>query len=207
MAAGRFRDAARDLMRDAALDVAAEEVVDHGWDGLQMRAVATRVGVSRQTLYNAFGDKHGLAAALIQRLLDRFLARIDAAAAGASTLRGRWEAVVRSALETADDEPLLAAVLAGTSSDEFLPLLTSDGGPVITRARDHVVATVARFHPELDRGELTATAETVTRLTISHMVLPLHPAGEVAAHVAGLVAPDGHPRVPSGGVPQVVRAR
>jgi AcrR family transcriptional regulator len=183
-----YRDSARRLMRDAALDVAAEEVLAHGWDGLQMRAVATRIGVSRQTLYNAFGDKHGLAHALIMRLLDRFLDGIDTAIAAQSTVRDRWEATVRFALERAVDEPLLPAVLTGTSSDEFLPLLTSDGGPVIARARDHVAATMAAHHPELDRQVLAQTAETVTRLTISHIVLPLHPPQEVAAHLADLVA-------------------
>jgi AcrR family transcriptional regulator len=183
-----YRDSARQLMRDAALDVAAEEVVAHGWDGLQMRAVATRIGVSRQTLYNAFGDKHGLAHALIMRLLDRFLEGIDAAIAQRDSLHDQWEATVRYALEAAVDEPLLPAVLTGTSSDEFLPLLTSDGGPVITRARDHVAATMAAHHPELDRQVLTEVAETVTRLTISHIVLPLRPPQEVAAHLADLVA-------------------
>jgi AcrR family transcriptional regulator len=182
----RFRDSARALMRDAVLDAAADEVIAHGWDGLQVRAVATVVGVSRQTIYNAFGDKHGLAAALIQRLLGRFLEGIDAAIAGGTTLRDQWAATVRHALETAATEPLLRAVLTGTSTDEFLPLLTSDGGPVITRARDHVAATFARHHPELEPEALTATAETVTRLTISHIVLPLHPPEEVAAHVAEL---------------------
>ncbi len=185
-----YRDSARRLMRDAALDVAAEEVLAHGWDGLQMRAVATRIGVSRQTLYNAFGDKHGLADALIMRLLDAFLDGIDAAIARESTLRDRWEATVRFVLETAVDEPLLRAVLTGTSSDEFLPLLTSDGGPLVTRARDHVAATMAAHHPELDRTSLTRTAESVTRLVISHIVLPLHPPGEVAPHLADLAVAD-----------------
>ena len=173
-------------MREAVLDIAAEEVVAHGWDGLQVRAVATRAGVSRQTIYNAFGDKHGMAEALVLRLLDRFLDGIDTAIAGRSTLREQWEATVRYALEAAAAEPLLAAVLTGTSSDEFLPLLTSDGGPTITRARERLVATLGGHHPDLDPRALAATAETVTRLTISHIVLPLHPPERVAAHVADL---------------------
>ena len=186
--AKRIRDSARDLMRDTVLDVAAAEVVAHGWDGLQVRAVATRAGVSRQTVYNAFGDKHGLAEALILRLLDRFLDGIDAAVAAHGSLRDQWEAAVRHALEAARTEPLLGAVLTGTSSDEFLPLLTSDGGPVITRARDRLVATLGGHHPDVDPRVLAPVAETVTRLTVSHIVLPLHPPERVAAHVADLAA-------------------
>jgi AcrR family transcriptional regulator len=194
--ARRYRDSARQLMRDAVLDIAAEEVVAHGWDGLQVRAVAGRAGVSRQTVYNAFGDKHGMAEALILRLLDRFLEGIDAAVAAEVTLRGQWEAAVRHALETAATEPLLTAVLTGTSSDEFLPLLTSDGGPVIVRARERLVATLGDLHPELDPRVLSATAETVTRVTISHIVLPLHPPERVAAHLADLAAALGAGRTP-----------
>ena len=175
-------------MRDAVLDVAAEEVIAHGWDGLQVRAVATRAGVSRQTLYNAFGDKHGLAEALILRLLDRFLDGIDAAVGAESALRDQWEAAVLYALDVAAADPLLGAVLTGTSSDEFLPLLTSDGAPVIRRARDRMVATLGGHHPDLDPRALAATAEAVTRLTLSHIVLPLHPPETVAAQVADLAA-------------------
>ncbi|MCD2196237.1 TetR family transcriptional regulator [Actinomycetospora endophytica] len=185
-----YRDSARRLMRDAALDVAADEVLAHGWDGLQMRAVATRIGVSRQTLYNAFGDKHGLAHALIMRLLDRFLDGVDAAIARESSLRDRWEATVRFVLEAAVSEPLLRAVLTGTSSDEFLPLLTSDGGPLVTRARDHVVASMITHHPDLDPAPLAEVAESITRLVISHVVLPLHAPQEVAGHLADLAVAD-----------------
>lgn len=191
----RFRESARALMVDAVLDIAAEEVIEHGWDGLQVRAVATRAGVSRQTIYNAFGDKHGLAEALIQRLLDRFLAGIDTALAGHVGLREQWQAAVLHTLETADSEPLLRAVLAGTSSDEFLPLLTRDGAPVITRARDHLVSRLGDLHPDLDLRVLTETAETVTRLAISHVVLPLHPPQRVAAHLADLAAGITRPTV------------
>ncbi|GAA4854787.1 TetR family transcriptional regulator [Actinomycetospora corticicola] len=182
----RPRDSARQLLRDAVLDIAAEEVIAHGWDGLQVRTVATRAGVSRQTVYNAFGDKHGVAEALVHRLLDRFLAGIDAAIAARESLHDQWEAAVLHTLETAASDPLLTAVLVGTSSDEFLPLLTSDGGPVIIRARDRLVATLGGHHPDLDPRVLSPVAETVTRLTVSHVVLPLHPPQRVAAHVAEL---------------------
>ena len=95
---------------------------------------------------------------------------------------------MRHTLEIAAVDPLLRAVLTGTSSDEFLPLLTSDGAPVITRARDRLVATLGDDHPEIDLRVLSATAETVARLAISHIVLPLHPPEKVAAHVAALAA-------------------
>lgn len=184
----RFHDSAHQQMRRAALDVAAEEVLANGWDGLQMRAVATRVGVSRQTLYNAFRSKHGLAESLIQRLLGEFLDGIDVVVAAEDTLRAQWAAVVRYSLDKASTEPLFPAFLTGTSSDEFLPLLTSDGSAIILRAREHVAGTIVGHHPDLDRARVTWVAETVSRMIVSHIVLPLHPGDEVAEHLADLAA-------------------
>jgi AcrR family transcriptional regulator len=192
----RARTSSRARTRAAALEAAREEVLATGWDGLQMSAVAARVGVTRQTLHNIFGDKHGLAEALILGLLERFLDGIEEAVAAAHDLEGRWAAVVRYALELAETEPLLTQVLSGTSSDEFLPLLTSDGGPVLRRAGERLVAILGDHHPEIDPRVLRPVADTVTRLTISHIVLPLDPPSAVAAHVGALAAAGSSAAVP-----------
>lgn len=186
--ASRVRNSPRARTRTAALEAARDEVIAVGWDGLQMSTVAARVGVTRQTMHNIFGDKHGLAEALILGLLERFLAGIADAVADEHDLRGRWAAVVRYSLELAETEPLLTRVLAGTSSDEFLPLLTSDGAPVIRRARERLVTIFSGHHPELDPRVLSPIADTITRITISHIVLPLDPPHAVARHIGDMAA-------------------
>lgn len=123
-------------MRDAALDAAAAEIVARGWKGLQMQAVAEQVGISRQTLYNTFTTKHGLAQALVLRLTERFLDGVERALNSRDQVYDQWLAAIRYTLDTAADDPLLKAVLTGDASTEFLPLLTSDAGPVISAARD-----------------------------------------------------------------------
>ena len=70
------------LMRDEALDVAARLLVTGGWRGLRLQDVADRVGISRQTLYNEFSSKQGLAAALVLRLTEQFLDSVEAALGG-----------------------------------------------------------------------------------------------------------------------------
>ena len=47
---------------------------------------------------------------------------------------------------------------------------------------------VFRRWPDLDPGEVALAAETATRLTISHLVLPLHPADRVAEQIATVVS-------------------
>ena len=47
------------------------------WPAVRMVDVAAAAGVSRQTLYNEFGSKEGLARALVRRETDRYLDGVD----------------------------------------------------------------------------------------------------------------------------------
>jgi AcrR family transcriptional regulator len=190
----RYRDAAHRQMLDAALDAAAAEVVQRGWQGLRMRAIAEEVGVSRQTLYNAFSDRHGLASALMERLVDRFLSGVERAVGERRELRAQWAAAFRFTLDTAANEPLLKVVLAADGTDELLPLLTTGGAPIITAAKARLTAAFLATHPDLDPAALDVVSETVTRLALSHIVLPLDPAETVAERVADLAARYLEPR-------------
>lgn len=183
--ANRFRDAAHQQMLDAALDAAAGEVISRGWNGLRMRAIAEEIGVSRQTLYTAFTDRQGIARALVLRHADRFLAGVEQAIGVHHDLRAQWAAAVRFTLDSAADDPLLKSVLMA-GGEEFLPLVTTGSAPIITAARARLCAVFLASHPDLDPADLDTVAETVTRLALSHMVLPLHPVDRVAEQVADL---------------------
>lgn len=172
-------------MLEAALDAAAGEVISRGWNGLRMRAIAEEIGVSRQTLYTAFSDRHGIARALVLRHAERFLAGVEQAIGVHRGLRAQWAAAVRFTLDSAAEDPLLKSVLMA-GSEEFLPLVTSGSAPIIDTARARLSAAFLASHPELDPVDLDTVAETVTRLALSHMVLPLHPVEQVAEQVADL---------------------
>jgi AcrR family transcriptional regulator len=181
-----YRDEAHRRMREAALDAAAEEVLARGWRGLQVRTVATRTGVSRQTLYKTFGDKHGLSQALVLRHAHQLLEQVDHAMADCSTLHERWAAAVHTTLAAAEGDPLVKAVLLSDSSDEFLPLITSRGAPVLDLARRGLTALVLRHHPDLDPVRVETAADAATRMTLSHLVLPQQPTEKTAADIAEL---------------------
>jgi AcrR family transcriptional regulator len=184
----RFRDAAHQQMLDAALDAAAAEVVQRGWRGLRMRAIAEETGVSRQTLYNAFSDKHGIARALVERLVGRYLTGVEQAVGEHRDLREQWAAAFRFTLDAAAGDPLLKAALMVDGTEEFLPLLTTGGAPIIGVARGRLSAVFLAAHPDLDPSDLDVVSETVTRLALSHIVLPLDPSETVAGQVAELAA-------------------
>ena len=64
---GRLPTAEREARRDEILDAAEAELVDNGYDGTTMLAVARRAGASKETLYRWFGDREGLWAAVVAR--------------------------------------------------------------------------------------------------------------------------------------------
>ena len=171
----------------AALDIAAEEVANHGWDGLQVQTVAARLGVSRQTLYNAFTNKRGLAQALVLQLTERFLAGVDRALSGSDDIYEQWRAAALYTLETAAADPLLKSVITADGRDQLLPLLTTDAEPVISAARDKLADAITAVRPDVPVEDARDAAETATRLALSHVVLPLHPSTQVANHIATLI--------------------
>jgi AcrR family transcriptional regulator len=175
------------LKRTELLEAAVDELVEHGWRGLQMQAVAKRVGVSRQTVYNTFSGRDGLAAAMIEYLTDSFLDGFDDAFATAESPSGRWENGVRYLLRRGDDDPALRAMLGLDSGQQFLGLLTSGSAPIVARARERIPATVLRFQPELELSRLTQIAELLARMTLSEIVQPIAELEEAVFTVSEMV--------------------
>ncbi|WP_165438344.1 TetR/AcrR family transcriptional regulator [Pseudonocardia sediminis] len=175
----------REVLRSDALDVAEELMVASGPRGLSMRELAERVGVSRQTLYSEFGDRGGVASALVLRCTERFLSRIEAALAAETDLHAAWVAAVGAALTESAANPLTKALLTGEGAAP--ELFGADSGPIVAAATDRSVAYLRRAFPDLDPSAVDLAAETATRLTVSHIVLPRHPPEQVAEQVATVV--------------------
>lgn len=167
-----FAERARTQMREEVLDAASRAVGDGGWPALRMQAIADQVGVSRRTLYNEFGTKALLAEALVLRVTRRILDDVTAHLSSATDLVSGWEAGVLSALRTAQTDPVLATVVTGSASGEFLPLLTTHGTPVIEYATVHMGEAARRRWPELSAHRTRLAVEASVRLAISYIVRP-----------------------------------
>jgi AcrR family transcriptional regulator len=177
----------RRSLRDSLLDAAAELLVQRGYRGVRMQDVAAAVGVSRQTVYNEFGDKWGLAQAIVMRDNELYLDDIDRILSEHADLYSAVEAAVRYTLETSLDDPIKKVVLTGAGGDELLPLLTTQAEPLMFTARTRIIEHALAQWPELDRTELSEIAEVALRLTISNMILPGEPPERVAALIARIV--------------------
>lgn len=75
IATARSRDEGSEATRRAILDAAADLIATKGEDGLSIREVCNRAGVTAPTIYHHFGDK----AALIDRVVDEHFADFDRA--------------------------------------------------------------------------------------------------------------------------------
>ncbi|MEU6280535.1 TetR/AcrR family transcriptional regulator [Streptomyces sp. NPDC047028] len=193
--------------RESLLDAAAAALARRAWSAVRMVDVAAAAGVSRQTLYNEFGSKDGLARALVRREADGYLAGVDRALAGSAEPRERLAATAEWTASVAGGNPLVRAMLTGCWSERLpAPALAAvpstsavpaqrraDGllpspGDFVRMVRDRAVAALTG--PAAAAG-LSRSCEVAVRLGLSCVAAP--PAdGSVAELVlAALAAPSG----------------
>ncbi len=188
--AADIRSDARARTRDAMLAAAHRLAIARGWGAVRMGAVAAEVGVSRQTLHTEFGTKEALGQALVLSVTEQFLLGVTKALdEHHGHLRDGLRAAVDFTLRLAERDPLLQTVLASSRAvgdATLLPLLTSRSQPLLSRASDALQTWIAGHHPELDAGQVADVVDSVVRLVVSHVVLPVDPPESVAIRIATL---------------------
>ncbi|SCL20377.1 DNA-binding transcriptional regulator, AcrR family [Micromonospora inyonensis] len=184
-----IRDTARQRLRDTIVDAARAQAVAVGWDGVRMGGVAGAAGVSRQTVYNEFGSKAGLAEALARREVDRFVADVRAVLRrhGDDVRAGAYAAIAHTLTEAAGN-PLIKAILTSArgGSDALLPYLTTRAELVLDEATGALLEWTGHRLPEADPTALAFAADAVVRLVVSHIVLPQAPPDRTARHLTNL---------------------
>lgn len=191
MTTGRFVQETRSRLREGILDAAEGLVLAGGWSSVTMAAVAQRVGVSRQTVYNDVGGKDALGEALVLRELEGFLEVVGGELSGGEDLVDAVERTVEAVLSKALDHPLLKDVLVSAHGGEpsLLPFLTTGSDQLVSRATAVLVLVIANRPdaPAVPEADLVRVCETVVRLVLSHVVHPGAAPDAVAADVGWLV--------------------
>ncbi|MFF0205353.1 TetR/AcrR family transcriptional regulator [Streptomyces sp. NPDC005017] len=198
--------------RESLLDAAYTALARRAWSAVRMVDVAASAGVSRQTLYNEFGSKDGLARALVRREADGYLAGVEralaafpdareklTAAAEWTTATARDNALVRALLTGCWNERLPALALTAVRSSSVTPAQRRADGPLpspadfVTLVRDRAVAAVAgpgAYRTRQDTADLARSCEVAVRLALSCVLAP--PAeGGVADLVRGVLPGAG----------------
>ncbi|MET9059861.1 TetR/AcrR family transcriptional regulator [Streptomyces antibioticus] len=198
--------------RESLLDAAFAALARRPWSAVRMVDVAATAGVSRQTLYNEFGSKEGLARALVRREADGYLAGAERALAAPGDVRERLTATARWTVCAARDNALVRAVLTGCWSERLpSPTLSAvpsssavpaqrraDGplpspGDLMAAVRDRAVAALGGpGAARADMAELSRSCELAVRLALSCVAAPPPGADEgVADLVRGALQRQG----------------
>ncbi|MFC1451619.1 TetR/AcrR family transcriptional regulator, partial [Bacillus cereus] len=74
---GGYRTAASTLLRATALDALSALLLRQSWKSVTMSEVAKEAGLSRQTIYNEFGSRRGVAESYAIRLTDQLVSVVD----------------------------------------------------------------------------------------------------------------------------------
>lgn len=186
---GEFRESARQRLRDVIVDAARTQTIATGWDGVRMGGVAAAAGVSRQTVYNEFTNRAGLAEALAQREVDRFVSDVrDTLRTHGPDVDAAAYAAIWHTLTAAAGNPLIKAILTSArgGSDGLLPFLTTRSELILRESTRALLDWAGDHLPRADPVRLVFAAESIVRLVVSHIVLPTAPVDETARQLAGL---------------------
>ncbi len=173
-------------MRGRIVEAAVELTTTSGWSKVTMPALAARVGVSRQTIYNEIGSKPRLAELMILHELQAFLAAVDQAFdRHRPDAVAAIEAATYAVMEVAQQHDLLRAIVGAEhgADTELLPLLTSRGAGVQAAATEVLAARLGECSPGMDAGECAKVAAVIVRLVLSNVTQPCGSGLEVAAQV------------------------
>ncbi|GGO85691.1 TetR/AcrR family transcriptional regulator [Wenjunlia tyrosinilytica] len=180
--------------RETLLDSALAALGRQPWSDIRMVEVAEAARVSRQTLYNEFGSKDGLARALTRREVEAFIGGVERALAGAersgADAGGAFAAAASWTLLTAEANPLVRSVLIG-GHEQRTALMPRCARPtpseLVELLRERAIGAIEHGYPKLGLVQIGAACEAAVRLTLSYAVAPGRTVEDACAQVAALV--------------------
>jgi len=185
-----YAEASRVLLRDSILDGMRDMLLVRDWSSITLTDVARAAGISRQTIYNEFGSRQGLAEGYALRLADRLVNAVDAAI---NNNVGRvYEAFLEGFraffLESASD-PLVISLLNGEAKPDLLQIITTDSGPIITRCSQRLTETFQNSWIKASDEDAGVLARAIVRLAMSYVSMPPEADHDVARDLARLMTP------------------
>ncbi|WP_345342109.1 TetR/AcrR family transcriptional regulator [Rhodococcus olei] len=194
-----YPQASRMLLRDSVLDAMRDLLVDKDWSEVTMTDVAGAAGVSRQTVYNEFKSRQGLAQAYALRLVDRFVDVVDDAvyahpgAAHDALVRGFTDFFELSAAD-----PLVRSLLTGEAKPDLLRLITTDSAPILERGAERLSETFQRSWIQAAPSMAGILSRGIVRLALSYISMPPSSRSNVAEDLSALMGPFAEAIVGSG---------
>jgi AcrR family transcriptional regulator len=185
-----YADASRVLLRDSILDGMRELLLTRDWSSITLSDVAHAAGISRQTIYNEFGSRQGLAQGYALRMADRLVDAVDdAIEANVGDVYAAFLQGFRAFFTESAADPLVISLLTGGTKPDLLQLITTDSGPIITRCSERLTATFKHSWVKTSDEDAGVLARAIVRLAMSYVSMPPEADHDVARDLARLMTP------------------
>ncbi len=185
-----YAEASRALLRDSILDGMRELLLTRDWSSITLSAVAQAAGISRQTIYNEFGSRQGLAQGYALRLADRLVDAVDDAIQGnVGDIYAAFSEGFRAFFIESAADPLVISLLTGASKPDLLQLITTDSAPIITRSSQRLTSTFMHSWVRASEEDAGVLARAIVRLCMSYVSMPPEADHDVARDLARLMSP------------------
>lgn len=185
-----YREAQRQLLRQTLLDAARGLLCQRPWAQITMAEIASRAGVSRQTLYNELGGRDQFAQAFVLREAERFIETVEAAIERhLDDPAQALAAALHAFLSSASEDPLIVTLLEDDGTGGMLPLITTRSGPVLDWAMQRIALAIGRGWTEVAEQDATLLAQTIVRLAISYVTVPIGPPRQAVQDAVRVLQP------------------
>jgi AcrR family transcriptional regulator len=185
-----YSEASRVLLRDLILGGMRELLLTRDWSAITLSDVARAAGISRQTIYNEFGSRQGLAQGYALRLADRLVDAVgDAIESNVGDIYAAFLEGFRAFFAESASDPLVISLLTGGTKPDLLQLITTDSGPIIGRSSDRLTETFLHSWVRCSDDDAGILARSIVRLAMSYISMPPESDHDVAADLARLLTP------------------
>jgi AcrR family transcriptional regulator len=167
-----------------------EELLTKDWSMITLTDVARTAGISRQTIYNEFGSRQGLAQGYALRLADRLVDAVHSAIdANVGHIYEAFLQGFRAFFAESAADPLVISLLTGVAKPDLLQIITTDSGPIITRASARLMLAFTQSWVATSDEDAGVLARAIARLALSYVSMPPEADHDVAQDLARLMTP------------------
>jgi len=185
-----YAEASRVLLRDSILDGMRELLLNRDWSSITLSDVARAAGISRQTIYNEFGSRQGLAQGYALRLADRLVDQIhDAINDNVGDVYAAFLQGFRDFFAESAADPLVISLLTGGSKPDLLQIITTDSAPIINHCSARLTESFMASWVRCSQEDAGVLARAIVRLAMSYVSMPPEADHDVARDLARLMSP------------------
>lgn len=178
------------LLRHSILDGMRELLLAKDWSSITLSDVARAAGISRQTIYNEFGSRQGLAEGYAMRLADRLVDAVEHAIyANIGDIHAAFLQGFRMFFTESASDPLVISLLTGVAKPDLLQIITTDSAPIISHCSQRLSEAFRGSWVQTSDEDAGVLARAIVRLAISYVSMPPEADHDVAADLARLMTP------------------